>query len=376
MGNTFSARGVALSNVVTLSSAIALQYLYNHHAGTGNTLSMREVALISVAVLLAATALLYRNESLAQAHRKVELAKSLLFLRAARNGSASEESPEYGLSFRPRPTDVFIVTHGKCGTTWMSQICHMLRGGDMNFGEITEVVPFDVRAKLFGQDLDADQVNYPRLFKSHSARDKIAMGGKYIYVARKPEDIFVSAFHYMLAYHGLEQDDMTMLQFSSLAIDLGKTLGFGHSSLWDHFLGWYYVKDDPNVMWVFFEDLKTDLKGHIERVAAFMDIPDDVREERITQALEKSSFKFMSAPEQRHHFDDHFGFDKVKKNMGLPEDAKVKSVKVMQGKTGRGWLRSYFLRKAFDEQWKINMVPKIGYKDYDSFRASFGNVRS
>ena len=197
MGNTFSVRGVALSNVVTLSSAIALQYLYNHHAGLDNPLSAREVALISVAVLLAAVAVLYRNESLAQALRKGELAKSLLFLRAKSN--ACEASTEYGLSFKPRPSDVFIVTHGKCGTTWMSQICHMLRGGDMNFGEITEVVPFDVRAKLFGQDLDADQVRHPRLFKSHSARDKIAKGGKYIYVARKPEDIFVSASHYMMA---------------------------------------------------------------------------------------------------------------------------------------------------------------------------------
>ena len=54
-------------------------------------------------------------------------------------------------SFRPRPSDVFVVTYPKSGTTWMTQICQMLRRGDINFGKITEVCPWDARAAMSGQ---------------------------------------------------------------------------------------------------------------------------------------------------------------------------------------------------------------------------------
>ena len=66
------------------------------------------------------------------------------------------------VSFAPRASDVFVVTYPKCGTTWMTQICHQLRtGGDEAFGEITEVVPWDVLALDCGQDLDADVARVP-----------------------------------------------------------------------------------------------------------------------------------------------------------------------------------------------------------------------
>ena len=116
----------------------------------GNTLSVREVALIGLGGLSAAIALHFRNESQSNDFRKNELALSLL--QARRKGRKEDGSSEYGLNFKPRPSDVFIVTYPKCGTTWMTQICHMLRGGDMNYGEITEVCPWDEMAKICDQE--------------------------------------------------------------------------------------------------------------------------------------------------------------------------------------------------------------------------------
>ena len=132
----------------------------------------------------------------------------------------------------------------------MTQICHMLRGGDMEFGEITEVVPWDVMALTCDQDLTAAQVKEPRLFKSHCEHAKIAKGGKYIYVARNPDDAFVSFFKFLPAYVGLREDDITMYQFADAIF--AKTASH-NGTIWDHYNGWYDVKDDPNVLWVFFE---------------------------------------------------------------------------------------------------------------------------
>ncbi len=53
----------------------------------------------------------------------------------------SAESMRRGLAYQARPTDVFIATYPKCGATWLQQMLHCLRGGDMNFVEITAVVP-------------------------------------------------------------------------------------------------------------------------------------------------------------------------------------------------------------------------------------------
>jgi hypothetical protein len=48
------------------------------------------------------------------------------------------ESVRIGLSFKPGPTDVFITTYPKCGTTWVSFIVHSLRsrGQYLDFEEI------------------------------------------------------------------------------------------------------------------------------------------------------------------------------------------------------------------------------------------------
>ena len=108
------------------------------------------------------------------------------------------------------------------------------------------------------QDLDADQVRNPRLIKSHLERGKVANGAKYIYVARNPEDAFVSYFHFLPGFRGLKPDDLTDMQLFFEAIWASH-----RSSIWDHYLGWYEVKDDPNVLWVFFEDMKSDFRGQI-----------------------------------------------------------------------------------------------------------------
>jgi len=308
--------------------------------------------------------------------RKNEVAMDLCGLR--NQHMESDHGKEAGRAFNVRSTDVFIVTYPKCGTTWVTQICHMLRGGDMNFGEITEVVPWDVMASQCGQDLDAEQVNEPRLFKSHEAHHLVAKGGKYVYVARDPLDAFVSFFKFMPGYMGLQGDDITMTQFAN-AIFAGAagtdSEGVSHSGrIWDHYMGWYEARNDPNVLWVFFEDLKQDLEGQVKRIADFMQIGEGMEADRlVAEAVQKASFKFMSSPENKSHFDDHFVFDNTKVAMGLG-DQSIAVSKVRLGKTGTKSTIDADILKRLQDKWAQVIEAKTGCADYAAFRKKINAV--
>eukprot|EP00798_Chlamydomonas_sp_ICE-L_P010227 gene10227-8145_t len=223
----------------------------------------------------------------------------------------SPESVAAGRAFKPRPR-----------TTWVTQIAHSLRSrGHMDFGEITEVVPWDICAKDCGQNVDDEQVAHPRLYKSHESYDTVPKGAKYIYVARNPLDAFVSFFHFLPAYMGIPAGAMPMSDFAN-AMFGGLSISGG---IWGHFLGWWHHRKDPNVLWLFFEDLKEDHVGCVRRIAEFMGV-DTKDEELIQLAVKQSTFDFMST--HATQFDDHFLRDKIKVQSGLDEDSKFTVGKV------------------------------------------------
>ncbi len=212
----------------------------------------------------------------------------------------SRESIERGMNFTPRATDIFISTAPKAGTTWCMQICHTLRtAGHMDFDEITCVVPWDEAAGTTGQDLDAEQIANPRLFKSHCTYDQITKGARYIYVARNPSDCLVSFYHFIVPYFGYSEDDISFEDFASIFFFKGQS---SHGSIFPHLLSWWKERENPNVLWLFFEDLKEDLPACVRKIADFMHIPLTAELEGIV--LEKASFRYMR--EHASQFDDHF----------------------------------------------------------------------
>ena len=174
----------------------------------------------------------------------------------------SAGSIEAGRTFATRPTDVFVVTYPKCGTTWCTQIAHQLRclGKEdvvdpMGFGEITEVVPWDILAKDCGQNLDDEHVVEPRVFKSHETWEGVAKGARYVVVVRDPVDVFFSFYNFLPAYMGLAPGELTQEEFADAIF-----AGASHSGhCWPHFLGWWEQRDKEEVLMICFEDLKVGL---------------------------------------------------------------------------------------------------------------------
>ena len=104
-------------------------------------------------------------------------ATTLEELRELQGSLANEEGFKAGLALELRPTDVVIATYAKSGTTWMQQIVQSLRTrGDMDFDDISRVIPFIEVSYSLGIDLAADQVAEPRAFKCHLPWDLVPKG--------------------------------------------------------------------------------------------------------------------------------------------------------------------------------------------------------
>ena len=142
--------------------------------------SSTTAAATAAAAAAALAALAWRRRRARSADTK---AMAILEARNARMHSA--KAIRHGRAFDVRASDVFVVTYPKCGTTWVSAIAHFLRGGDEDdFGEICEVMPWDIIALDCGQNCNDEQGRSPRLFKSHEAVWKSKFYGAFVLILR------------------------------------------------------------------------------------------------------------------------------------------------------------------------------------------------
>eukprot|EP00927_Polykrikos_kofoidii_P073452 TRINITY_DN69490_c0_g1_i1.p1 TRINITY_DN69490_c0_g1~~TRINITY_DN69490_c0_g1_i1.p1 ORF type:complete len:328 (-),score=51.98 TRINITY_DN69490_c0_g1_i1:44-1027(-) len=288
-------------------------------------------------------------------------------MRKRNLGMHSEKSVSAGRAFSPRPTDVFVVTYPKCGTTWMTQICHQLRtGGHDDFEEISCVCPWDIVALDVGQDLDADQIAEPRIFKSHERAPDIAKGGRYIHVCRDPFDAFVSFYRFLPAWAAIPDGAISPEEFAEAIFG-----GASHSGgIWDFFTEWWARRGDQNVLWVCYEDLHSNLREQLVRIARFMGVPTD--EERLRAVEEKCSFAYMQA--RSSQFDEHVVFGKLRDQMCIPKDYVFGTVNVSKVRKGGGVVGegksaiTEHVRQMLHQRWKITIEEKIGFASYADMR--------
>jgi hypothetical protein len=74
--------------------------------------------------------------------------------------------------------------------------------------------------------------------------------------------------------------------------------------IWNHFKSFWKVREQENVLWIFFEDMKTDLRSCVKKVGEFMGLEEGrLSEAALDIVCHKASYAFMSQPDHRHHFD-------------------------------------------------------------------------
>ena len=266
----------------------------------------------------------------------------------------SEEGRAAGLAFVPRPTDVIIASYAKSGTTWLQQIVHSLRtGGDLDFDDISRVVPWIETAADLGLDLEAPQRAEPRAYKSHLSWDDVPKGARYIVSIRDPRDALVSAYRFFEGWF-----------FEPGTIDieeLGRIGFIGGREYYRHLESWWLHRNDPDVLLLAYEHMAADPAGAVRRVAEFMGFaPDD---KRIAIACDESSLTSMKHNKDR--YDDHMMRTYSEAVCHLPSGSD--SSKVRSGTVGghRAELSPGFVAEL-DSVWMETIGAKFGLPTYES----------
>ena len=202
-----------------------------------------------------------------------------------------------------RPDDLFIVTFPKSGTTWAQQIVKLLRSGGIEDGTIVSelVLWLEQHGKVLPSGQTFDNLPSPRFFQSHTPYEMMPGGpphtspAKYIYIARNPKDVAVSQYYHARGWKFFQYTG-TWDHFYSMFIS-GKV----ECGLWfDHVLEWWKHKDDPNVLFMKYEDMKKDTVSAVRRVADFAG-NGELKPEIIEEIAKRSSFASMKSNPAANH---------------------------------------------------------------------------
>jgi hypothetical protein len=218
---------------------------------------------------------------------------------AGPHGSCTPESFARAGAYQARPEDVFVVTQMKCGTTWMQHVVYeVLHRGNGNLVEsgttlyavspwleAVKSVPIE-QAPLLGTERPC------RVIKTHlpAALCPWSKEARYIYVARHPVSCFASCVDFIATNVGAMAPPLPVVEKWFCSPEL---MWWG---TWpDHVKGWWdRSQREPNVLFVFFEEMKRDLAGVARRVAEFLGVA-PLTEAELAKVVEKCGFAYMQA---------------------------------------------------------------------------------
>ena len=216
--------------------------------------------------------------------------------------------------FKPtvRDSDVFVVTTGKCGQTWLQALLFHLksrgRAPDFHGRGIHGVSPWlEIPASFASGQLFSSReerlaqlegLDDPRVFKMHVLWDEIPRppGSKaqIITITRDPRDVPYSMFAqiHALAIKGDKRPPDDFDEYFERWMELGRYFKFV-ASFWPHY-------EDADLLWLRYEDMHRDLRGQTERILEFLGW--DLSTDDIERALPLVDFQRMRSTEKAEIF--------------------------------------------------------------------------
>lgn len=205
-----------------------------------------------------------------------------------------------GLSYEAQPGDIFIATYPKCGTTWTQHIVWLIQhnGDPLPAGKsMTVEIP---HLEEVGKEVVAS-LPAPRAIKTHLPFQMTPyhQSAKYIYVARNPFDCAVSMYHHTRGF--VKHYDFAEGTFDEFfECFIAGEVDFGDYC--DNLMSWYEHKEDNNVLFLTYENMKVDKRKAVLEIANFLgtEYSSNLKDEEIlNKVLEHSSFEDMSNNQSR-----------------------------------------------------------------------------
>ena len=281
----------------------------------------------------------------------------------------TDESWLKGQNFQPRNTDIIVAGSAKTGTTWIQQIVHQLQtGGDMDFDEMFDLGPMVEFAYDLQVDLEAEQKVFPRCFKTHYWYPRCPKGAKYIWIVREPCAAAYSLYNMLRGWVFQPEEVPLVIYLKAMWLSQGEPQRITeHASYFHHLTSWWPHRNDPNVLLVFYEDLKECYESSVRSIAEFMGITD---EGHIHVALERGTFEFMKQHSDKFclkmflkHCNAHYG---------LPETAGMTKSIVRTGTTTEGSESiPAEIRSEIQKKWESIVTPVTGCATYQELREAW-----
>ncbi|XP_078000027.1 sulfotransferase 6B1-like [Glandiceps talaboti] len=214
------------------------------------------------------------------------------------------ESIEAMQTFEVREDDIWLITFQKSGTTWATEILvKILLAAGKDYGlkddpnaENAPYPEFHHPPKEANYKTLAEKKT-PRLIGTHLLPSLLPpqlfkVKPKVIHVVRNPKDVVVSYYHHLKALPLVP--DPTSWESHLEEFMTGENI-FGDWATEN--LYWWEHRDDPNVLFLKYEDMKADLDSNVRAIADHLEckLTDDV----IKRISEECTFKAMKGRKVR-----------------------------------------------------------------------------
>ena len=231
----------------------------------------------------------------------VPLAKALEFagvwprvmFRAVRRSAQDSGFADY----KPTGHDVFACGGFKSGTTWLLQIAVQIAYlGQAEFDNIHSVVAWPDAAAPFRRLIvpladDSPVRRAPtqlRIIKTHLEQQFVPYSSeaRYLVMVRDPKDVIVSGYHFIRSLL-LGPLMPTVRHWVELSLS-----GESPSGSWArHVASYWRVRNEPNVLFLTYEDLSADPAGVIRQIARFMNV--DLDATQLEAVMRATTFEEM-----------------------------------------------------------------------------------
>ena len=253
-----------------------------------------------------------------------------------------------------RKSDIWVVTFPKSGTTWTQEmVWQIVNKCDFEAGKQLLDVRFPhLELKTLGQGSNTleqlDKAEDPRFIKTHiplSLLPSNLLGtSKVIYVARDPRDAMTSYYHHHRLIRSLDYTGDLPTFARRFMNDQVRT-----GPYFQHVKEAWTLKDKPNMLFLFYEEMKKDLKSVISRVCDFLQCSlSETEMEKLLDHLDIKNFRNNPAVNRK---------DQQKSNVFSKDGSFIR-----KGKVG-GWreeIKNYPDLERECDSWYESQVKSSG----------------